>query len=81
MEHKEGQFDWRVENKEENYMSFKTETLEPKIHGKTFTLILYIYILVSLYISADTTILTHWRIYIHLFSKCLLNIYQTQVLC
>ena len=31
MEQKEGQFDWRVENKEENYMSFKTETLEPKI--------------------------------------------------
>ena len=25
MEQKEGQFDWRVENKEENYMSFKTE--------------------------------------------------------
>lgn len=36
MEQKEGQFDWRVENKEENYMSFKTETLEPKIQGKTF---------------------------------------------
>lgn len=37
MEQKEGQFDWRVENKEENHMSFKTETLEPKIQGKTFT--------------------------------------------
>lgn len=81
MEQKEGQFDWRVENKGENYMSFKTETLEPKIHGETFTLILYIYILVSLYISADSTILTNWGIYIHSFSKCLVNIYQTQVPC
>lgn len=81
MEHKKGQFDWRVENKEENYVSFKTETLEPKIHGETFTLILYIYILFSLYITADSTILTHWRIYIHSFSKYLLNIYQTQVPC
>ena len=81
MKHKKGQFDWRVENKEENYVSFKTETLEPKIHGETFTLILYIYIFVSLYISADSTILTHWRIHIHSFSKYLLNIYHTQVPC
>lgn len=44
MEQKEGQFDWRVENKEENYMSFKMETLEQKIQGKTFIFnIIYLY--------------------------------------
>lgn len=46
-------------------MSFKTETLEPKIHGETFTLILYIYILVSLYISCRHNINQLGYIYIH----------------
>ena len=44
MEQKEGWFDWRVENKEENYMSVKTEILEQKIQGKTFIFnIMYLY--------------------------------------
>ena len=35
---------------------------------------------VDFYVSTHSVILTYWEIYIHSFSKCLLNIYQAQAL-